>query len=79
MDFNAYITQMSAKGTWCDHIIIQAVANAFHCIINISHIFQGCNSSKTCDLVFFLQALSQKYTMYQQYVSLEILLQFVKT
>ncbi len=34
---------------------------------------------QVCDLVFFLQALSQKYTMYQQYVSLEILLQFVKT
>ena len=34
MEFNAYIAQMSARGTWYDHILIMAVANASHCIIH---------------------------------------------
>ena len=30
-----YIRQMSLPGTWCDHLIIQAVANALNCVIHI--------------------------------------------
>ena len=31
-----YIQQMSRPGTWCDNIIIQAVANAHNCVIHIT-------------------------------------------
>ena len=31
-----YIQEMSKQGTWCDHIIIQAVANALRCTIHIN-------------------------------------------
>lgn len=31
-----YIQQMSTPGTWCDNIIIQAVANAHNCVIHIT-------------------------------------------
>ena len=31
-----YIKQMSIPGTWCDHLIIRAVANAFNCVIHIT-------------------------------------------
>ena len=31
-----YIQQMSTPGTWCDNIIIQAVANAYNCVIHIT-------------------------------------------
>ena len=31
-----YIKQISIPGTWCDHLIIQAVANAFNCVIHIT-------------------------------------------
>ena len=27
---------MSTPGTWCDHVIIQAVANALNCVIHIT-------------------------------------------
>ena len=30
------IKQMSVPGTWCDHLIIQAVANAFNYVIHIT-------------------------------------------
>ena len=31
-----YIQQMSTPGAWCDNIIIQAVANAYNCVIHIT-------------------------------------------
>ena len=31
-----YVQQMSNPGTWCDNIIIQAVANANNCVIHIT-------------------------------------------
>jgi len=31
-----YIRLMSIPGTWCDNIIIQAVANAHNCIVHIT-------------------------------------------
>ena len=31
-----YVQQMSTPGTWCDNIIIQAVANAHNCVIHIT-------------------------------------------
>lgn len=31
-----YVKQMSNQGTWCDNIIIQAVANANNCVIHIT-------------------------------------------
>ena len=30
-----YIYRMSTRGTWCDNLIIQAVANALNCLIHI--------------------------------------------
>ena len=63
MEFNAYIAQMSARGTWSHHIIIQAVANAYHCIIHMSQTFLGSDDAivvkpngveQVFDLVFFL-------------------------
>lgn len=30
-----YINRMSTRGTWCDNLIIQAVANALNCVIHI--------------------------------------------
>ena len=34
--WNDYIINMSAQGTWCDAIIVQAVANSLNCIIDIT-------------------------------------------
>ncbi|CAH3156372.1 unnamed protein product [Porites lobata] len=34
--WNNYIRQMSKQGTWCDNIIMQAVANAYNCVIHIT-------------------------------------------
>ena len=34
--WNNYIQQMSKQGTWCDNIIMQAVANAYNCAIHIT-------------------------------------------
>ncbi|CAH3185622.1 unnamed protein product [Porites lobata] len=34
--WNNYIQQMSKQGTWCDNIIMQAVANAYNCVIHIT-------------------------------------------
>ena len=39
-----YLEQMSKLGTWCDHIIIQAVANALNCVIHITE--SNVNSSE---------------------------------
>ena len=30
-----YLQRMTSPGTWCDNIIIQAVANQLHCVIHI--------------------------------------------
>ena len=35
-NWQSYIQQMSTSGTWCDNIIIQAVSNAFNCVIHIT-------------------------------------------
>ena len=35
-NWQSYIQQMSTSGTWRDNIIIQAVSNAFNCIIHIT-------------------------------------------
>ena len=34
--WQTYIQQMSQQGTWCDNVIIQAVANVHKCIIHIT-------------------------------------------
>ena len=34
--WNYYIRQMSKQGTWCDNIIMPAVANAYNCVIHIT-------------------------------------------
>jgi len=31
-----YVKQMSSAGTWCDNVIIQAVANSHNCVIHIT-------------------------------------------
>ena len=33
--WESYINRMSTPGTWCDNLIIQAVANALNCVIHI--------------------------------------------
>ena len=33
--WESYINRMSIAGTWCDNLIIQAVANALNCVIHI--------------------------------------------
>ena len=35
-NWQSYIQQMSTSSTWCENIIIQAVSNAFNCIIHIT-------------------------------------------
>ncbi len=35
VSWDHYIQEMSKQGTWCDNVIIQAVANALSCIIHI--------------------------------------------
>ena len=32
--WESYINRMSTPGTWCDNLIIQAVANALNCVIH---------------------------------------------
>ena len=39
--WNHYIEEMSRPQTWCDNIIIQAVANSFNCIIHITDSTEG--------------------------------------
>ena len=34
--WQTYIQQMCQQGTWCDNVIIQAVANVHKCIIHIT-------------------------------------------
>ena len=36
-----YLTNMSQKGSWAEALVIQAVADAFHLIINIVESTQG--------------------------------------
>ena len=36
VSWDHYIQEMSKQGTWCDNVIIQAVANALSCIIHIT-------------------------------------------
>ena len=31
-----YIKRMSIPGTWCDHVNMEGVANAFSCVIHIT-------------------------------------------
>ena len=33
--WDTYISRMSTIGTWCDNLIIQAVANTLNCVIHI--------------------------------------------
>jgi hypothetical protein len=35
-NWNDYIKNMSAQGTWCDALMVQAVANGLNCIIDIT-------------------------------------------
>ena len=39
--WNHYIEEMSRPQTWCDNIIIQAVANSYNCIIHITDSTEG--------------------------------------
>ena len=64
-NWQSYIQQMSTSGTWCDNIIIQAVSNAFNCIIHITEsdinkpdgtvIMQSCFTSRaTKDNIYWV-------------------------
>ena len=40
-----YLAKMSTPGEWCDNIIVQATANSFNCIINITETSFGFNDT----------------------------------
>ena len=50
MELN-YLERMSTPGVRCDHIIIQAVANAYNCIIDITETNTGFNETTSVGLV----------------------------
>ena len=67
-----YIRQMSLPGTWCDHLIIQAVANALNCVIHI--IDSNANSQQATIITPVLQQGTQQaifigYINHLHYVS----------
>jgi len=67
-----YIRQMSLPGTWCDHLIIQAVANALNCVIHI--IDSNANSPQATIITPVLQQGTQQrifigYINHLHYVS----------
>ena len=61
-----YIKQMSKPGTWCDHLIIQAVANAFNCVIHITE--SNANSLQTTIITPVLQQEIQQ-TIFIGYIN----------
>ena len=42
-----YLQRMTTPGTWCDNIIIQAVANELHCVIHIIESRLSCLEGST--------------------------------
>ena len=42
-----YLQRMTTPGTWCDNIIIQAVANQLHCVIHIIESRLSCPEGST--------------------------------
>ena len=61
-----YIKQMSIPGTWCDHLIIQAVANAFNCVIHITE--SNANSLQATIITPVLQQEIQQ-TIFIEYIN----------
>ena len=61
-----YIKQMSIPGTWCDHLIIQAVANAFNCVIHITE-----SNANSLQATIITPALQQEiqHTIFIGYVN----------
>lgn len=47
-----YILRMSTAGTWCDNLIIQAVANALNCVIYIVQSY--IQSSQPITILYYL-------------------------
>ena len=45
MSWDRYIKEMSKPGTWCDNIIMQAVANALFCTIHITDSSANANAT----------------------------------
>ena len=62
ISWESYIVQMSTVGTWCDNIIIQAVANALNCMIHITQsnnhdsviISPNCNNENQSITIVFI-------------------------
>ena len=65
-----YLERMSTPGVWCDHIIIQDVANAYNCIIDITETNTGFNETTSVGLLVnnSLQQQSQR-TIYIGHLS----------
>ena len=45
--WKTYLQRMAAPGTWCDNIIIQAVANELNCVIHIIESRRSCVNGST--------------------------------
>ena len=62
ISWESYIVQMSTLGTWCDNIIVQAVANALNCMIHITQsnnhdsviISPNCNNENQSITIVFI-------------------------
>ena len=47
--WKSYLQRMATPGTWCDNIIIQAVANQLNCVIHIIESRLSCTQGSTTD------------------------------
>ena len=45
--WQTYLQRMATPGTWCDNLIIQAVANQFNCVIHIIESGLSCRNGTT--------------------------------
>lgn len=61
-----YIKQMSTLGTWCDNVTIQAVANAFDCVIHVTE--SNPNSQKAITITPVVQQGTQQ-TIFIGYIN----------
>ncbi|EDO37014.1 predicted protein [Nematostella vectensis] len=64
--WEAYIEEMSIQDTWCDNIIIQAMANAFNCVI---HITDSTESSLATLINPFVNYHLQNRTIFLGYIN----------
>ncbi|CAH3173109.1 unnamed protein product, partial [Porites lobata] len=63
--WNNYIQQMSKQGTWCDNIIMQAVANAYNCVIHITQSNINSPESTILTPLHYVSTLTDKNSRYK--------------